>query len=204
MYKYLELNIRDLYYNCCDDKKVFLDNMIYIKDNYNRKIHNLTSYTPYDIYHFMHNIRGSFDNDNMVSDIRISSDDLLDGICKLLDINHEDLNEEETIKIINENIEKLRKIKDKSLKSKYPKLYDMFQQGLGMYHKWNSIEFLDPSKDEDKELTECKFCHKARYKTKNMGRGKHKNIPVKRMHYLPLIPRLKRLYASMRFLKMSS
>ena len=28
----------------------------------------------------------------------------------------------------------------------------MFQQGLGMYHKWNSIEFLDPSNPDDKEL----------------------------------------------------
>jgi len=44
--------------------------------------------------------------------------------------------------------------------------------------------------DEDKQLTECKFCHKPRYKTKRVGWGKYKHVPVKRMHYLPLIPRL--------------
>jgi len=53
--------------------------------------------------------------------------------------------------------------------------------------------------DEDKQLTEYKFCHKPHYKTKRMGRGKHKDHPVKRINYLPLIPRLRRLYASMSF-----
>ena len=53
--------------------------------------------------------------------------------------------------------------------------------------------------DEDKQLTECNFCHKPRYKTNRMNRGKHKDVHVKRMHYLPLILRLRRLYASMNF-----
>ena len=34
---------------------------------------------------------------------------------------------------------------------------------------------------------------------KEGGWGKHKDHPVKRMHYLALIPRLRRLYASMSF-----
>jgi len=49
--------------------------------------------------------------------------------------------------------------------------------------------------DEDKQLTECKFCHKPRYKTKKVSRGRHKDVPMKRMHYLHLIPKLRRLYA---------
>ena len=152
MNNYIDLNIRELYYNCCDDQNVFLNNMLYIKDNYNRKIHNFTSYTPYSIYHFMHNLRGSFDKDNIISNVRLSSDDLLDGICNLLEINNNNLSEEETIDLINLNIDKLKNIKDKSLKDKYPKFYDIFQEGLGMYHKWNSIEFLDPKNPDDKEL----------------------------------------------------
>jgi len=51
--------------------------------------------------------------------------------------------------------------------------------------------------NEDKQLTECRFCHKPHYKTKRVGRGKHKDVPVNRMHYLSLIPRVRRLYASM-------
>jgi len=152
MNNYLELNIRELYYNCCDDKDVFLNNMLFIRDKYNRRIHSITSYTPYDINHFMHNLRFDIDKDKMISNGRLSSSDLLDGICKLLDIDNDGLNEDDTIKTINENIEKLKSIKDKSLKKKYPELYNMFQQGLGMYHKWSSIEFLDPSNPDDKEL----------------------------------------------------
>jgi len=53
--------------------------------------------------------------------------------------------------------------------------------------------------DEDKQLTECKFCHKPCYKTKRVGRGKHKYVPMKKMNYLPLIPKLRRLYALMSF-----
>ena len=53
--------------------------------------------------------------------------------------------------------------------------------------------------DEDKQLIEFKFCHKPRYKTKRVGRGKHKDHLVKGMYYLLLIPRLSRLYTSMSF-----
>ena len=152
MNNYMELNIRELYYNCCDNKEVFLNNMLYLRDKYNRRIHNITSYTPYDINHFMHNLRFDINKDKMISNVRLSSNDLLKGICNLLDIDNTDLKDEDIIKLINENIEKLKNIKDKSLKKKYPKLYDMFQQGLGMYHKWSSLEFLDQNNPDDKEL----------------------------------------------------
>ncbi|XP_070012997.1 uncharacterized protein [Nicotiana sylvestris] len=45
----------------------------------------------------------------------------------------------------------------------------------------------------DADLESCKFCEKPRFKRLSSG----KNAAVKSMHYLPLIPRLKRLYASM-------
>jgi hypothetical protein len=45
---------------------------------------------------------------------------------------------------------------------------------------------------EDQMEKECRFCHAPRYK---VGKG-GKEVPLKRMHYLPLTPRLKRLYAS--------
>ncbi|PHU05016.1 hypothetical protein BC332_25838 [Capsicum chinense] len=44
----------------------------------------------------------------------------------------------------------------------------------------------------DANLEFCKFCQHHRYKRGSTG----KQIAVKAMHYLPLIPRLKRLYAS--------
>ncbi|XP_025670335.1 uncharacterized protein [Arachis hypogaea] len=47
---------------------------------------------------------------------------------------------------------------------------------------------------EDKDLRQCKFCREQRFKPR---KGKNKEVPYKRMHYLPLIPRLQRLYASM-------
>ena len=47
----------------------------------------------------------------------------------------------------------------------------------------------------DDQLRECKFCGHPRYKSESTSRGK--GVPLKSMHYLPLIPRLKRLYASM-------
>ncbi len=43
---------------------------------------------------------------------------------------------------------------------------------------------------------ECKFCNEPRYLPRKIGMGKHKDVPVKRMFYLPITPRLKRLYAS--------
>lgn len=48
---------------------------------------------------------------------------------------------------------------------------------------------------DDAALENCKFCNQARYK--EVTNVKRKKVPVKSMHYLPLIPRLKRLYASM-------
>jgi predicted amino acid-binding ACT domain protein len=45
---------------------------------------------------------------------------------------------------------------------------------------------------DDLLLKECRFCHAPRYKVCKDG----KEVPFQRMHYLPLIPRLKRLYAS--------
>ncbi|KAF3646878.1 hypothetical protein FXO38_18938 [Capsicum annuum] len=50
---------------------------------------------------------------------------------------------------------------------------------------------------EDSNLGHCKFCNQPRYKKVRHGKGK--KVPVKSMHYLPLIPRLKRLYASISF-----
>ncbi|XP_038693762.1 uncharacterized protein LOC119991488 [Tripterygium wilfordii] len=46
-------------------------------------------------------------------------------------------------------------------------------------------------------LRECKFCGSPRYKPSRSCKKKLKDVPFKRLHYLPLIPRLKRLYASM-------
>ncbi|XP_015960485.1 uncharacterized protein LOC107484411 [Arachis duranensis] len=48
-------------------------------------------------------------------------------------------------------------------------------------------------KENDIPRKECKFCHSPRYKIDKKG----KPVPLKQMHYLPLIPRLRRLYASM-------
>ncbi|XP_049367943.1 uncharacterized protein LOC125832793 [Solanum verrucosum] len=47
---------------------------------------------------------------------------------------------------------------------------------------------------DDIDLESCKFCGKSCYKQTPSG----KKVPIKAMHYLPLIPRLKRLYASNR------
>jgi len=49
----------------------------------------------------------------------------------------------------------------------------------------------------DDQLTECKFCHCSRYLPYKGGTWRHKNVLVKRMFYLPQIPRLQRLHASM-------
>jgi hypothetical protein len=50
----------------------------------------------------------------------------------------------------------------------------------------------------DGALIECKFCQEPRYHvTKNYRSAKRKPIPRKAMFYLPIIPRLQRLYASM-------
>ncbi|XP_058758797.1 uncharacterized protein LOC131632049 [Vicia villosa] len=49
---------------------------------------------------------------------------------------------------------------------------------------------------DDSKLLECKFCNAPRYIPRKTGMGKYKDIPVKRMFYFPIIPRLQRLYAS--------
>ncbi|XP_052198317.1 uncharacterized protein LOC127805607 [Diospyros lotus] len=50
-------------------------------------------------------------------------------------------------------------------------------------------------KDDQFERS-CKFCNHPRFKSARSGTGKFKEIPFKRMWYLPLIPRLQRIYAS--------
>ncbi|WMV09922.1 hypothetical protein MTR67_003307 [Solanum verrucosum] len=74
----------------------------------------------------------------------------------------------------------------KRLVSKLGLTYDRIHccvNGCMLFYKTNS------------ELENCKFCGHARYKRTPTG----KMVPVKAMHYLPLIPRLKRLYASMSY-----
>ena len=51
--------------------------------------------------------------------------------------------------------------------------------------------------ENDAGLTHCKFCGEPTFKPKRMGSVAYKDVQYKRMHYQPLIPRLKRLYASM-------
>ena len=46
---------------------------------------------------------------------------------------------------------------------------------------------------EDSFLKECKICHAKRYKPRKGEMGNYKDIPEKRMFYLPIIPRLQRL-----------
>ena len=50
---------------------------------------------------------------------------------------------------------------------------------------------------KDAALLQCKFCHTPRYHPINPTKRNQKPIPMKYMFYLPLIPRLQRLYASM-------
>ena len=49
---------------------------------------------------------------------------------------------------------------------------------------------------DDESLIDCKFCGHSRYKLGRTESENHRQVPYKRMHYLPLIPRLKRFYAS--------
>lgn len=49
---------------------------------------------------------------------------------------------------------------------------------------------------KDLSWYECYMCGHPRYKPRQPGRAKRKNIPYKYMHYLPLTPRLQRLYIS--------
>ncbi|KAL0455968.1 UNVERIFIED_CONTAM: hypothetical protein Slati_0936000 [Sesamum latifolium] len=48
---------------------------------------------------------------------------------------------------------------------------------------------------EDKEMQECKICHHLRFKPRTCGgKKKYKDIPFKKLSYLPLAPRLQRLH----------
>ncbi|XP_052188767.1 uncharacterized protein LOC127799085 [Diospyros lotus] len=49
---------------------------------------------------------------------------------------------------------------------------------------------------DDTNAIECKFCHAPRYTSRKVGPGRRKDVPIKRMWYLPITPRLQRLYAS--------
>jgi len=62
---------------------------------------------------------------------------------------------------------------------------DCCQGGCMLYYK------------NDSELTECKFCGLPRYIPAKGQNKRYKKVLVKRMLYLPIIPRLQRLYASM-------
>lgn len=60
------------------------------------------------------------------------------------------------------------------------KKLDYFINGCMLYYK------------DELMKKECRFCYAPRYK---VGKGGNE-VPLKRMQYLPLTPRLKRLYAS--------
>ena len=49
---------------------------------------------------------------------------------------------------------------------------------------------------ENKDRTECSTCHHLQYKPRKKSCGKPKGIPYKILCYLPLTPRLQRLYMS--------
>lgn len=48
---------------------------------------------------------------------------------------------------------------------------------------------------EDAHENSCKFCGEARFKEKEIENNRGKKIPQKQMWYLPIIPRLQRLFA---------
>jgi len=50
---------------------------------------------------------------------------------------------------------------------------------------------------DDSELTECKICGLPRYMPGKGQNKRYKKVPIKRMFYLQIIPRLQRLYALM-------
>ena len=49
---------------------------------------------------------------------------------------------------------------------------------------------------DDENAESCKFCNQSRYKISRRQGRNHKRKPYKQLFYLPLIPRLQRLYAS--------
>ena len=62
---------------------------------------------------------------------------------------------------------------------------DYYLKGYILYYKDDAI------------LTHCKFYGEPKFKPKRGGNALYKDASHKRMHFLPLIPRLKMLYASM-------
>ena len=50
---------------------------------------------------------------------------------------------------------------------------------------------------DDIALTHLKFYRTPKFRPKKGGSGKYKDVPQERMHYFPLVPRLKRLYILM-------
>ena len=70
-----------------------------------------------------------------------------------------------------------------------PKKIDCCVNGYMLFYN-------NESDKNDGGLLECKFCHKPRYRDYNTGASNKKPIPVKAMFYLPIIPRLQRMYAS--------
>ena len=49
----------------------------------------------------------------------------------------------------------------------------------------------------DGELSECKVCGEPRYRASRKGTSRGKRVPQKAMFYLPLIPRLQRMFTSL-------
>ncbi|XP_071721863.1 uncharacterized protein [Rutidosis leptorrhynchoides] len=62
--------------------------------------------------------------------------------------------------------------------------YDCCINGCMLYYK------------DDENMEACRFCEAPRFKPRRKGNRRYKNVLFKKMHYLPLIPRLQRLYAS--------
>ncbi|GKF12485.1 transposon, En/Spm-like protein, partial [Tanacetum coccineum] len=54
---------------------------------------------------------------------------------------------------------------------------------------------------EDAKKKKCDICGHARFKKGRKGRGKHKEVPYKVLRYLPLTPRLQRLFMSSKYAK---
>ncbi|GJX52841.1 GRAS protein [Tanacetum coccineum] len=52
---------------------------------------------------------------------------------------------------------------------------------------------------EDAKKKKCDICGHARFKKGRKGRGKHKEVPYKVLRYLPLTPRLQRLFMSSKY-----
>lgn len=138
MNNYIDINIRELIDNCSEDDR-FLDNMDALKDLYNKKIHNLTSYTPFNIFHFMHNIRLYEDGS-----LTFEENDLLDVLGRIFGIKSRNFNEEDLIRFINTNIKFLKGIRSEDeLYNYFPKLYEMYKYGKGMYNEFFRMHYLD-------------------------------------------------------------